>query len=165
VKFNPSVLIDKPGNWRNGVYVNKDPLNFVDPSGSNILFAGVAFGGVALVGGAALIAGSAVAIAAVALAAAPAVIVATIATGVMISASPTVSLYIGTQMALSPIRTSILSGIGQGILDKGFDLRTGFPNTNDFEFVAQKATEKVFEITESISNDFSKSFEDSWWQQ
>lgn len=48
VKWNPNSLLNAPGNWNPMVYAANDPVNFVDPSGRNAIWA---IGGTAMFSG------------------------------------------------------------------------------------------------------------------
>jgi RHS repeat-associated protein len=161
VKMDPQSLVEMPGNWNAVEYASGDPVNLVDPSGHFVLAAAAAGAGTVVIGGAALAGGASLTTGA-ALVAAPIIVGGFIVGSLMIAAAPTASLYIGTQMALNPVRTSIACGITSAILDRSFDMQTGFPSMDPYHTLAERITNSIYNFADSFkSSNFEKHFDQS----
>ena len=73
-----------------------------------------------------------------------------IALSIGINAAPAAGVW----MALNPMKASMMSGFAQGVIDQGFNLRTGFPNLDPLGAASE-------ELGKFLTDEFQNTFKDS----
>lgn len=76
--------------------------------------------------------------------------------GPMLAAADVFALNVGTKMVLNPRMTAALGGVGTAVLDRSFNLKTGFPNMNPVGAFSEFITNQSYDFVDSFSSDFGR---------
>jgi RHS repeat-associated protein len=157
VKWTPNNFFGLPGNWDGLKYCGNDPVNFIDPSGQNIIAAGLFVGGVGLIGAAFIVAGTAAAVTAAALVAAPTIIGIGFMGVAAYLAAPEVAFMASAHVARNSITYATASQVGGEIVSGAFDSAAPSTPWQSVGWALDKGWSYRHEISNSF-NDFTSSF-------